>query len=248
MKTAKRTQQTANARAGVSSGVLRLLRDEESLAHAVAKLRALDRDCIGRMLETAGPPPLRRREPGLTGLIRIVISQQVSTASANAIHARFAARFGDANHRELLAASDLDLQSCGLSRPKIATVRSLCAALDEQRLNLDRLASLPPEEARAALTQVKGVGPWSADVYLLFCIGHPDIWPAGDLALQEGVRLALDLPERPAAARLEQISTRWRPWRAAAARLVWAYYGAIRAARSGPASDVPPPARKRRPD
>jgi DNA-3-methyladenine glycosylase II len=129
----------------------------------------------------------------------------------------------------LLAASDDDLRSCGLSSPKIRTLRAIAAAMEDGALDLAAIERLDAEAAREALTRVKGIGPWSADVYLLFCLGHPDVWPAGDLALQEAARMALGLRSRPDAKRLEKIGERWRPWRAVAARLLWAYYGAVRA-------------------
>ncbi|MGE3246783.1 MAG: DNA-3-methyladenine glycosylase [Beijerinckiaceae bacterium] len=202
--------------------------DEESLRIAMDLLLQSDGETIGRMLDVSGHPPLRQRDASLAGLVWIVISQQVSTASANAIHGRFRDRFGDVSASKIAAASDSDLQSCGLSRPKIRTLRHLSTAIQEGHLNLAALPDLGPDEARAALTAVKGIGPWTADIYFLFCLGHPDVWPAGDLALQEGVRQALKLRKRPDAARLEKISKRWKPWRAVAARLIWAYYGALR--------------------
>lgn len=219
--------------------------DDESLRSATAELLRLDRQAIGAMMELAGPPPLRRREAGLAGLVRIVIGQQVSVASADAINSRFEKRFPAVIHGDVLAAPVDDLQTCGLSRPKIATIRNICSAIDEGTLDLALLEELPLEEARSRLVAIKGIGPWTADIYFLFCLGHPDVLPAGDLALQEGVRMALGLRQRPDAARLEQIARRWQPWRAVAARIIWAYYGAIRnrATETGPASARP--ARKR---
>lgn len=201
---------------------------EGDLADALAALREVDTGPVGLMLDVCGPPPLRRRPAGLAGLAWIVVSQQVSAASAAAIHNRLQARFPDLQADQLLAATDEDLRACGLSAPKIRTLRAIAAAIAGGALDLAALERLDAEEARQSLTQVKGIGPWSADVYLLFCLGHPDVWPAGDLALQEGARLALRLRARPDARRLERIGERWRPWRAAAARLLWAYYGAAR--------------------
>lgn len=223
-----------------------LLRDEKSLRYAVDQLRILDNDTIENMMQHCGPPPLRLREPGLAGMIRIIISQQVSTASADAIHARFMDRYQKPVAADLLAASDDDLRECGLSLPKMRAIRNFSSALDCGSLDLDILPSMTPEAARETLTQVKGIGPWSADVYLLFCLGHPDVWPAGDLALQEGVRMALNLCKRPDAVRLEKLSKRWRPWRAAAARLIWAYYGSARK-QSESAKQPPVQSPKRKP-
>ena len=199
---------------------------EPNLARAIESLREADPDVIEPMLALAGMPPLRRRPTGLPGLAWIVISQQVSTASAAAIHARLQARFPDIHASALLEATDDDLRGCGLSAPKLRTLRALASAVDCGELELDALAVMEADAAREALTRVQGIGPWTADIYLLFCIGHPDVWPTGDLALQEGARLALRMRARPDAKRLEKIGRRWRPWRAAAARLLWAYYGA----------------------
>lgn len=168
---------------------------------------------------------MRPRAANLSGLVWIVVSQQVSTASARAIYGRVEQRFGDLHHSHILEASDDDLRACGLSSPKMRTLRALAEALHTGALDLDLLHSLPADDARTHMTAVKGIGPWTADIYLLFCLGRPDVWPAGDLALQEGARLALGLRKRPDAKRLETISARWRPYRAVAARLIWAYYG-----------------------
>ncbi|MDP2354710.1 MAG: DNA-3-methyladenine glycosylase 2 family protein [Beijerinckiaceae bacterium] len=199
---------------------------DDELARALKHLQELDPKTVGHMLGICGPPPLRRRPGGLAGLAWIVASQQVSAASAAATHARMQTRFPDLEASMILLASDDELRACGLSAPKIRTLRALATSIAEGSLDLDALEHMEAESAREALTRVKGIGPWSADVYLLFCVGHPDVWPAGDLALQEAARLALGLRVRPDARRLEKIGERWRPWRAAAARLLWAYYGA----------------------
>ncbi len=198
---------------------------EEDLTHSLQALQELDTVCITKMLETAGHPPLRARRADLSGLVWIIVSQQVSTASARAIFARFENKYGDVNHRQLLAATDEELRSCGLSRPKIRTLRNIAAAIEAKNLDLDRLKTLDAQAAREQMTAINGIGPWTADIYLLFCLGHPDVWPAGDLALQEGVRIALGLRTRPDVKKLEKLSQRWRPHRAAAARLIWAFYG-----------------------
>lgn len=213
----------------VHETVARRILTHEDLAAAIEALRQGDPAAVGHMLELAGPPPLRKREAGLAGLAWIIVSQQVSAASATAIFARLRMRFETFDHQRLLAAPDDELRQCGLSAPKMRTLRALCEAIADARLDLAALERMDAEAARAALTQVKGLGPWSADVYLLFCLGHPDVWPSGDLALQEAARMALRLRARPDAKRLEKIGERWRPWRAAAARLLWAYYGAKRA-------------------
>ncbi len=206
------------------------IRCETSLAAAFEALRALDGDFIDRLAAAAGAPPLRAREPGLAGLAWIVVSQQVSTASAQAIHARLAAGFPDFTAAALLAADDAALRACGLSGPKMRTLRAIAAAIEAGALDFDALAGMDADAARLALTAIHGVGPWTADIYLLFCLGHPDAWPVGDLALQEAARMALRLRKRPDARRLAAIGERWRPARGVAARLLWAWYGVAKAA------------------
>lgn len=205
-----------------------LLLTERDLAHALEALRNLDPALISAMMALAGVTPLRARAPGFAGLVGIVVSQQVSVASARAIYGRIEARFQSVEATALHQASEADLKACGLSAPKIRTLRALASAELHQGLDFAGLARQPAEMARATLTAIHGIGPWSAEIFLLFCVGHPDAWPAGDLALQEGVRLALALETRPDAKTLEALSQRWRPWRGAAARLIWAYYGAVK--------------------
>ena len=124
------------------------------------------------------------------------------------------------------------MRGCGLSAAKIRALRAVAETIAAGRLDLEGLAALDAEDAHHALVAVTGIGPWTADIFLLFCLGHPDAFPAGDLALQEAAKLALALKSRPDAARLERIAERWRPWRGVAARMLWAYYRAVKT-RSG---------------
>ena len=206
--------------------------NEAALREAVERLRTKDPEFVERLLAVGGPPPLRRREPGFAGLAAIIISQQVSTASANAIFGRLAARLTPLGATRVADATEEELRSCGLSAAKIRTLRALAKAIAEGSLDLAVLAERDAEEAHNSLVAVKGIGPWTADIFLLFCLGHPDAFPAGDLALQEAARLALDLKRRPDAERLERIAERWRPWRGVAARMLWTYYRGVKA-RSG---------------
>jgi DNA-3-methyladenine glycosylase II len=210
-----------------------LIDGEATLAIAVAALAAQDAETISHMLEVGGPTPLRRREPGFEGLAAIIVSQQVSTASANAIFGRLRSAIAPLNAQNLLAAPDDTLRTVGLSAPKIRGLRAVAEAVVTRALDIDALAAMTAEEAHEKLVAVKGVGPWTADIFLLFCLGHPDAWPAGDLALQEAARLALNLKKRPDTMRLEKIGERWRPWRGVAARMLWAYYRARKEGRSG---------------
>jgi DNA-3-methyladenine glycosylase II len=200
---------------------------EADLQAALAELLELD-PRLGELLALAGPPPLRRREGGFPGLAAIVCSQQLSVASASAIWGRLAATFDPFEPKAILGAHAAKLKRCGLSRPKVAHFRSIARAVVEGDLDLPALAELPAEDAHAALVAVKGIGPWTADIYLLFCIGHADAFPAGDLALQEAARLAFKKRKRPTGKQLARMAEPWRPWRGVAARLLWSYYRAVK--------------------
>jgi DNA-3-methyladenine glycosylase II len=206
-----------------------LIACEADLAAAVAALRACDPATIATLLAACGPPPLRRREPGFEGLIWIIVSQQLSTASANAIFAKVKASLVPLDARRIREAEEAELRGCGLSAPKIRTLQAVSAAIEDEGLDLAGLAHVAADVAHQRLVAIKGIGPWTADIYLLFCLGHPDAWPVGDLALQEAARLALGLEIRPSAKALAEIGERWRPWRGVAARLLWAYYGVAKA-------------------
>jgi DNA-3-methyladenine glycosylase II len=176
----------------------------------------------------AGRLPLRRRPGGFAGLASIVVSQQVSTASANAIWGRVAAAYDPFTPQALIRARATRLAGLGLSAPKIRALKEIAKAIADGRLDCDALPDLPADAAHAALCAIHGIGPWTADIYLLFCLGHPDAWPAGDLALQEAARLAFALPVRPSAKETIALADAWRPWRGVAARLLWAYYRAVK--------------------
>jgi DNA-3-methyladenine glycosylase II len=187
-----------------------------------------DPELVERLLAVGGPPPLRRRDPGFAGLAAIIVSQQVSTASASAILGRLEARYFPPDPAQIASASEEDLKGCGLSTPKIRALKAVAEAVMLGGLDFDALSGATAEDAHRALVAVKGIGPWTADVFLTFCLGHPDAFPAGDLALQEAARIALELKTRPDARQLERIAERWRPWRAVAARLLWTYYRAVK--------------------
>jgi DNA-3-methyladenine glycosylase II len=201
----------------------RLIGTEGDIAEAVAALEA-DCEVIRRITPLTGPPPLRRSRTGFDGLLWIIVGQQVSVAAGNAIWAKFAGNVPERTPARLIAASDELLRSSGLSAPKIRTMRAVSAAMAEGRLDLDALGGMAAEDAKAALTAVKGIGPWTADIYLMFCLGHADAFAPGDLALQEAIRLAFRLDDRPDAREADLIAVRWKPWRGVAARLLWAYY------------------------
>jgi DNA-3-methyladenine glycosylase II len=196
---------------------------EADLDAALAALASADAR-FAQALSVAGRPPLRRRADGFAGLASIVVSQQVSTASAKAIGERLAAAFDPLDHTALLRARTDKLKRVGLSAPKIRTLKAIARAIHKGELDLPGLVHRPADEAHAALTAVHGIGPWTADIYLLFCLGHADAWPAGDLALQEATRLLLALKTRPTAKEMGPLAEAWRPWRGAAACMLWSYY------------------------
>jgi DNA-3-methyladenine glycosylase II len=186
------------------------------------------------LLTRGAKPMLRKRPAGFEGLASVVVGQQVSTASAAAIWSRFSRRFEPIGAATVLAASDEDLRSVGLSGAKIRTLRAAAAAVENGSLQLDRLQELAADEAHRSLVAVKGIGPWTADVYLLFCLGHADAFPAGDLALQEAARAALGLDRRPDAKALTALAEDWRPWRGVAAKVLWAYYRIVKSREGAP--------------
>lgn len=178
--------------------------------------------------ETCGPPPIRWREHGFAGLVTTITGQQLSVSSANAIRAKMDTGLGEITPERLANASEAELRACGLSGPKIRTLRALSEAVLTGALPFDRLGEMPVEEAHAAMVRVHGIGPWTAEVYMMFCLGVPDIFAPADLALQEGAKLAMGLETRPTTKQMAEIATRWTPWRAVAARMLWAYYGHIK--------------------
>jgi len=180
------------------------------------------------VFELTGMPTLRRREAGYAGLAAIICGQQLSTASAAAIWGRLTAAFDPFHHDTLRKARADRLGRLGLSSAKIKTLKALAREIASERLNLDVLANEDADTAHATLTALHGIGPWTADVYLLFCLGHGDAWPAGDLAVQEAVKIGLGLKTRPTAKQMTPLAEPWRPLRGAAAHLWWAYYRAVK--------------------
>jgi DNA-3-methyladenine glycosylase II len=196
---------------------------ETDLDTAIARL--IDADPrFEAVLSHAGRPPLRRRPDGFAGLASIVVSQQLSTASAKAIWGRLTQTIGPFEPAAMLRARSAKLARAGLSAPKIRTLKAIAKAITRGDLDLAALVARPADEAHALLTAVHGIGPWTADIYLLFCLGHADAWPAGDLALQEATRLLLTLKARPTSKQMGPLAEAWRPWRGAAACMLWSYY------------------------
>ena len=198
--------------------------DLEDAVHALVKQDPR----LKPIFEITGMPALRRREPGLAGLAHIVCGQQLSTASASAIWSRISAAFDPFEPDALRRARADRLGRLGLSAAKIKTLKNLARELAAERLNIDVLANEDADAAHNTLTSLHGIGPWTADVYLLFCLGHGDAWPAGDLAVQEAVKIGLRLKRRPTAKEMAPLAEPWRPLRGAAAHLWWSYYRVLK--------------------
>jgi DNA-3-methyladenine glycosylase II len=174
-------------------------------------------------LDLTGPPPLRLRKDGFSALLDAIVSQQVSVAAADAIWGRLKTA-GLTGRRKIKQASDDDLRACGLSRQKIRYAR----ALAESGIRYADLRDRPTDEVIVTLTQVPGIGAWTAEIYAMFSLGRADVFAPGDLALQEAARILFELENRPTEKALRQMSLDWSPWRGVAARLLWAYYRVAR--------------------
>ena len=200
----KHGMRTIDTVSDVEEGARYLARVEPRFAHA---------------REVAGPLPLRRREEGFAALLDMIVSQQVSVAAADSIWSRIrAAGLDDPNN--LNRATDEEIRACGLSRQKASYARALCTC----GIDFAALRDLPDEEVVLRLTEVKGIGRWTGEIYAMFSLGRPDVIAAGDLALQEAAKLLFDLENRPTEGELRTMAQAWKPWRSVGARLLWAYY------------------------
>ena len=199
----------------MSERIIETLDDvEEGAAH-------LRRACprMAHAHDLTAPLPLRRRPDGFAQLLNAIVSQQVSVAAADAIWSRMkAARL--TGPRKIMWASDDDLRAAGLSRQKIRYAR----ALSEARIDYCALRDAPTDEVVSTLTEVPGIGVWTAEIYAMFSLGRADVFAPGDLALQEGARMLYDLPDRPKERALRDMAQAWAPWRSVAARILWAFY------------------------
>jgi len=209
----------------------------DDISEGLAALASID-PRLEAVIERAGEVPLRLSEPGFGSLVSIIISQQVSRASADAILGRFTLLLDPLTPQAVLAASEAAFREAGLSRPKQRTVLALAAAVRDG-LDLNGLLQLDAETAMRRLTGVSGIGPWTAECYLLFAAGHPDIFPAKDVALQSAVGHALGIERRPGDKALAGLAESWSPWRGVAARLFWAYYREMRGKDAAPPVGVP---------
>jgi len=202
-----------------------MVRTRESIGADLAEL-ARREPAFARVIEQYGTPEPRSSEPGAQTLLRTIVGQQVSVAAARAMWSKLEAAFGTPpDLAKLLAATDEEMRAAGMSRQKAGYIRSLAELVLSGELNLDHLPA-DDEEAIALLTRIKGIGRWSAEIYLLFAEGRGDIWPAGDLAVQMEIGKLFGLGDKPSEKAVREIAERWRPHRGAAAVLAWHHRGA----------------------
>jgi DNA-3-methyladenine glycosylase II len=197
--------------------------NEKILREGVQVLAERDPD-LASIVAHHGTPPLWARPQGFPTLVRIILEQQVSLSSARAAYDRLEAKIGKPEPEAFLSLDDTELKGIGFSRQKIRYVRLLAKALRDGSLDLNELEHMSDEEARTHLMELKGIGHWSADIYLLMALLRPDIWPHGDLALVNAVAKIKGLPKSPSIEEFQAIGERWRPWRSVAARIAWFEY------------------------
>lgn len=201
---------------------MRIITSDACVAEGAEALAKIEPRFAAALQET-GPLPLRLRKDGFTALLDAIVSQQISVAAASAIWGRMkAAKL--TGPRKIMWAGDEDLRACGLSSQKIRYAR----ALAEARIDYKALRDTPSDEVIATLVKVPGIGPWTAEIYAMFSLGHADVFPPGDLALQEAARVLFDLDKRPTEREFRQMAAAWSPWRAVAARCLWSYYRVVK--------------------
>jgi DNA-3-methyladenine glycosylase II len=197
--------------------------DGASLARGVRALSKVDPDLAG-VVRAHGAPPMWEREPGFPALVLTILEQKISLDSARAVFDRLLALAPALTPRALLALDDSALRLAGFSRQKALYCKLAARSIVEGHLDLDALERADDDAARASLVALKGVGPWTADIYLLRCLRRPDVWPSGDLALALAAREVKRLASRPTPAELDALAEPWRPWRSVAARILWSHY------------------------
>ena len=196
----------------------RIITSNECVLEGITFLSKADKR-LEAMFKKVNSIPLRLRNPGFANLVSAIVSQQISVAAADAILKRMGPEMLGSENK-IINATDEELKQMGLSRQKISYVRSLA----EARIDYKAFEHMGSDEIIEKLTEVKGIGQWTAEIYLMFSLGRADIFAAGDLALQEGIRILYDLPDRPNEKAMREISSNWKPWRAVAARGLWAFY------------------------
>lgn len=202
---------------------MRIIRDAGDVAEGLEALLSID-PRLRPVAAQSGALPLRLAEPGFAGLAHIIVSQAVSRASAQAIWGRMCAADGPPSAQAYAALAPDAWRGFGLSRGKAETLRGVALAVTARQVDLMDLGTKSPEDGLSRLTAFKGIGPWTAEVYLMFCCGHADLFPSGDVALQAAVGMAFEMETRPSARQVAALAAAWTPWRSVAARLFWAFY------------------------
>lgn len=197
--------------------------DGRSIGRGLAILAREDPD-LAAVVERHGPPPLWARRPGIASLVQIILEQQVSLVSARALYLRVQRELGEITADTILACGAAGLRRLGVTRQKASYCLEVAERITAGDLNLGRVARAPVAAARDELVQVKGIGPWTAEVYLLMVLRRPDIWPTGDIALLTALQHLRRLPHRPTVEQAADHARRWAPWRAVAARVLWHGY------------------------
>lgn len=197
--------------------------DQAALEQGVLALAGTDAD-LREVIARHGPPPLWDREPGFSTLLQIILEQQVSLASARATYERLLTVVSPLTPVALLALDDAALRTAGFSRQKAAYARALASSLAAGTFDLVGLEHKDDDDARVELTRLRGIGIWSADIYLLMALRRNDVWPRSDLALATAAADVKRLERRPSPDELERLASAWRPWRAVAARILWHHY------------------------
>jgi DNA-3-methyladenine glycosylase II len=197
--------------------------NKSTLKSAIAHLAKIDKD-LKSVIDNFGPPPMWSRDPGFPTLVYIVLEQQVSLASAKASFEKLKKHCLHLTPEDFLKINDAELKKIGFSRQKMRYCRNIATAIIDGQLNIDDFIHLPDKIIKAELMQIKGIGPWTADIYLLMALNRPDIWPVGDLALISAMQKLKNLPERPDISQFTDLGEPWRPWRAVAARILWHFY------------------------
>ncbi len=201
--------------------------DAQTLLEGTRALGKME-PAFGRIVMTHGEPPLWVRAPGFATLTKLILEQQVSLASAAAVYRRLRSEIGEVTARAVVDAGVDRLKTVGFTRQKAGYTVDLAESIVSRRLKLGALANMPADESRAVLLSIRGIGPWTADVYRLVALRHADVWPHGDVALADAAHQVLGLEGRPAQDDLTAMSVRWAPWRAVAARLFWHHYLSVR--------------------
>ncbi|MCG6138070.1 MAG: DNA-3-methyladenine glycosylase [Nostoc sp. LLA-1] len=195
----------------------------ESFTYGLEVLANIDSD-LASILKALGTPPMWEREAGFPTLIHIILEQQVSLAAAKAVFNRLCAMVVSLTPENLLKLEDVQLKSIGLSRQKIVYCRGLADAIVNEQLDLTKLETMEETTIRNKLKQIKGIGDWTVDIYLLMALKRPDVFPKGDLGIAIALQNIKKLPTRPTPTQIETIAQNWRPWRAVATRILWHYY------------------------